>query len=173
MAYQPRHRAHRSPLRKTVVIAATAVAVGAPVSSTLSNADAATGATWDRLAGCESGGNWHINTGNGYYGGLQFSSGTWLGYNGGRYASRADLATREEQITIAEKVLHSQGWGAWPACSASLGLDSSDANASDPTAPKASAPSRDLRAEYRHPWRYDAGQRRTRATPMGAINSGG
>lgn len=79
------------------------------------------GSVWDRVAACESGGNWHINTGNGYYGGLQFSSGTWLGYGGGAYASRADLATREQQIAIAQKVLAGQGWNAWPVCSYKAG----------------------------------------------------
>lgn len=80
------------------------------------------GSKWDALAQCESGGNWSINTGNGYQGGLQFHSQTWNAYGGQQYASRADLATREQQIAVAEKVLASQGWGAWPACSAKLGL---------------------------------------------------
>lgn len=79
------------------------------------------GSVWDRIAACESGGNWHINTGNGYYGGLQFSASTWLGYGGDAYASRADLATREQQIAIATKVQASQGWGAWPVCSYQAG----------------------------------------------------
>jgi uncharacterized protein YabE (DUF348 family) len=83
----------------------------------------ATGNTvWDQLAQCESGGNWAINTGNGYYGGLQFSYDTWLAYGGGAYAETANLASREEQIAIAEKVLAAAGWGSWPACSAELGL---------------------------------------------------
>ena len=77
---------------------------------------------WDRLAQCESGGNWHINTGNGFYGGLQFTLSTWRAYGGGAYADRADLASREQQIAIAQKVQASQGWGAWPACSSRLGL---------------------------------------------------
>lgn len=74
---------------------------------------------WDRLAQCESSGNWATNTGNGFYGGLQFTYGTWLAYGGGAYAPRADLASREQQIAIAEKVLAGQGLGAWPACTAS------------------------------------------------------
>lgn len=82
----------------------------------------ASGSVWDQLAICEAGGNWAINTGNGYYGGLQFSYSTWLGYGGGAYASTANLASREQQIAIAEKVLAGQGWGAWPSCSAKLGL---------------------------------------------------
>lgn len=80
------------------------------------------GSVWDRLAKCEAGGNWAINTGNGYYGGLQFTAGTWSGHGGGQFAPRADLASREQQIVIGERVLASQGWRAWPACSAKLGL---------------------------------------------------
>lgn len=71
---------------------------------------------WDAVAECESGGNWAINTGNGYYGGLQFSQSTWTGYGGGAYASTANQATREQQIEIAERVLDGQGIGAWPTC---------------------------------------------------------
>jgi len=82
----------------------------------------ASGSVWDRLASCESGGNWSINTGNGYYGGLQFSQSTWEGVGGTRYAPRADLASREQQIAAAEVLLKSSGWGAWPACSSQLGL---------------------------------------------------
>jgi hypothetical protein len=74
------------------------------------------GNDWDAVAMCESGGNWSINTGNGYYGGLQFSQSTWEAYGGLRYAPRADLATKAEQIAIAEKVLDGQGPGAWPTC---------------------------------------------------------
>ncbi|OYW43882.1 hypothetical protein B7Z28_00495 [Candidatus Saccharibacteria bacterium 32-45-3] len=80
------------------------------------------GSVWDQLAHCESTSNWSINTGNGFYGGLQFTSQTWLGFGGGQYAPRADLATREQQIAIAERVLAVQGWGAWPACTSKLGL---------------------------------------------------
>ena len=75
---------------------------------------------WDAVAACESGGNWSINTGNGYYGGLQFSSSTWLAFGGGAYAPRADLAAQGQQIAIAEKVLAAQGPGAWPTCGRSL-----------------------------------------------------
>jgi LysM repeat protein len=92
-----------------------------------SPAQAATSNTWDRLAGCESGGNWHINTGNGYYGGVQFSDGTWDGNGGNRFAKRADLATKAEQIVIAEKALDARGWSPWPACASRLGLTGSDA----------------------------------------------
>jgi len=71
-----------------------------------------TGVNWDGIANCESGGNWSINTGNGYYGGLQFTQGTWIGSGGGAYAPRADLATREQQIAVASGL----GLGNWPVC---------------------------------------------------------
>ena len=82
----------------------------------------ASGSVWDSLAQCESGGNWAINTGNGFSGGLQFTPSTWAGHGGTAYAPSAHLATREQQIAIAERVQASQGWGAWPACTASLGI---------------------------------------------------
>ncbi|PMC63339.1 resuscitation-promoting factor [Corynebacterium xerosis] len=82
----------------------------------------ANGSVWDALAQCESGGDWHIDTGNGYSGGLQFHPQTWTAHGGGQYAPTAGQASREQQIAVAEKVQASQGWGAWPACSASLGL---------------------------------------------------
>lgn len=82
----------------------------------------ANGSVWDSIAQCESGGDWSINTGNGYHGGLQFNPGTWAAYGGTAYAPTADQATREQQIAIAEKTQAAQGWGAWPACTAKLGL---------------------------------------------------
>lgn len=85
-------------------------------------APVAGGSTWDQIAQCESGGNWAINTGNGYQGGLQFAPSTWTGHGGGAYAPSANQATREQQIAVAEKVLASQGYGAWPACTSKLGL---------------------------------------------------
>ena len=77
---------------------------------------------WDALARCEAGGNWAINTGNGYFGGVQFDQNTWERSGGLRYAQRADLATREEQIAIAEVTRARQGWGAWPTCSGRIGV---------------------------------------------------
>ncbi|MEU4267347.1 transglycosylase family protein [Streptomyces sp. NPDC026092] len=77
---------------------------------------------WGCVAECESSGRWHINTGNGFYGGLQFWQPTWEEHGGLKYARRADLATRQQQITIAEEVLRTQGWGAWPVCSKRYGL---------------------------------------------------
>lgn len=82
----------------------------------------ADGSVWDAIAACESGGNWSINTGNGYQGGLQFNQSTWAAYGGTAYAPSADQATREQQIAVAERTQAAQGWGAWPACTAKLGL---------------------------------------------------
>jgi resuscitation-promoting factor RpfA len=105
------------------IAAAVVAAVGGIVPVVASApADAASVGAWSRLAQCESGGRWHAHTGNGYYGGLQFSSGTWRGYGGGRYASRADRASKLEQIRVAERVRHAQGWRAWPVCSRRVGL---------------------------------------------------
>src|SRR5690606_16522568 len=115
--------------------AVTGVAAAVPlVGMASAPAQAASVDTWERLAQCESGGNWSINTGNGFYGGLQFTASTWKGFGGGQYADRADHATKSEQIAIAEKVLDGQGWGAWPACSAKLGLGASD-KSGDPGSP--------------------------------------
>ena len=77
---------------------------------------------WDRIADCESGGDWSINTGNGYSGGVQFSHSTWRAYGGEEFAPLAYQASREEQIVVAERVLDDAGWGAWPTCSRQLGL---------------------------------------------------
>ncbi|HET9382674.1 MAG TPA: transglycosylase family protein [Streptomyces sp.] len=77
---------------------------------------------WDCVAECESGGRWDADTGNGFYGGLQFAQLTWREFGGTRYAPRADLATRAEQIAVAQEVLAVQGWGAWPVCSRRYGL---------------------------------------------------
>lgn len=113
---------HRRPSKATRAIAiagVTGAAVAAPLMAA-GNASAATASEWDTVAQCESGGNWSINTGNGYYGGLQFSASTWAGYGGTKYASTADQATKAQQIEIAEKVLAGQGKGAWPVCGKGL-----------------------------------------------------
>lgn len=93
-------------------------------------ANAAPESSWDAVAECESGGNWSINTGNGYYGGLQFSQQTWTGFGGGQYAATADQASKSQQIAVAEKVLATQGWGAWPSCSVSAGVTDQGADTS-------------------------------------------
>ena len=102
----------------TTVGTKTAVAVtaasAAPVTSgSTAGLDLSNAAMWDKVAQCESGGNWHINTGNGYYGGLQFASATWLGHGGGQFAPRADLASREQQITVANRIYATSGLSQW------------------------------------------------------------
>ena len=82
----------------------------------------ANGSVWDQLAQCEAGGDWSINTGNGFSGGLQFTPSTWAGFGGTEYAPAAHMATREQQIAVAERVQAAQGWGAWPACTSKMGL---------------------------------------------------
>lgn len=96
---------------------------------------AAPGSVWDKVAQCESSGNWAINTGNGYYGGLQFKQSTWAAFGGLDYAPRADLATREQQIAVAERTLAKQGWGAWPVCSVRAGATGFSADPGGAPAP--------------------------------------
>lgn len=120
--------------RITALIAASAVGAGLAIASP-ATAHADTG-VWDRVAACESSGNWSINTGNGFYGGLQFTQQTWAGFGGTKYAPRADLATKSQQIATARKVLAVQGPGAWPVCSVRAGLTKANGGASS----SASAP---------------------------------
>lgn len=118
MSSLPTHRIGRNLLRLTI---AGAVALGTPVALA-GTANAAPESVWDRLAQCESGGRWNINTGNGYSGGLQFAPRTWQAFGGGQYAPTAAQATREQQIAVAERVLAAQGWNAWPSCSKKVGV---------------------------------------------------
>ncbi|WP_165756780.1 transglycosylase family protein, partial [Mycolicibacterium doricum] len=114
---------HRKPTNSTVSVAKiafTGAVIGGGSLALAGHAGAATDGEWDRVASCESGGNWAINTGNGYHGGLQFSPSTWAGHGGGEFAPAAYLATKEEQIAVAERVLASQGKGAWPSCGGPL-----------------------------------------------------
>ncbi|MEP9414917.1 transglycosylase family protein [Gordonia sp. VNQ95] len=105
------------------------------------SAHAASDAEWDQVAQCESGGNWAINTGNGYQGGLQFSPSTWAGHGGTEFAPTANQASREQQIVVAERVLASQGPGAWPTCGTGLsGATPRTAPTTTPRLPAAPAP---------------------------------
>ncbi|MBL1288681.1 LysM peptidoglycan-binding domain-containing protein [Streptomyces sp. For3] len=97
-------------------VPAQAVPARAVIAPTVVAPTVTAGTDWDRIAECESNGRWGINTGNGYHGGLQFSPSTWRAYGGGQYAPRADLASKSEQIAVAERVRRSQGLGAWPTC---------------------------------------------------------
>ncbi|WP_307813211.1 transglycosylase family protein [Streptomyces sp. N35] len=130
--------------RTTAVLAGAALAAPLGLFAASGQAAAADSGVWDRIAKCESGGNWHINTGNGYYGGLQFSASTWRAYGGGAYASTADKASKAQQIAVASKVQKGQGWGAWPTCSKRAGAYGSapavNAPSKSRTAPKKAAP---------------------------------
>ncbi|MGC9377023.1 transglycosylase family protein [Streptomyces sp. MH13] len=107
--------------RTTAALAGAALLAPLGLLAATGSAAAADRGVWDRIAQCESGGNWHINTGNGYYGGLQFSASTWRAYGGTAYAPTADRATKSQQIAVATKVQRAQGWGAWPTCSSRAG----------------------------------------------------
>jgi LysM repeat protein len=121
-----RHRAPTAHSKARRVGAALAVAGAMSVTPLLATAPAfADSVNWDAVAECESGGNWQINTGNGFYGGLQFTQGTWQAYGGSQYAVRADLASRSQQIAVAERVLAGQGIGAWPVCGQRAGATTS------------------------------------------------
>ncbi|MEU6402915.1 transglycosylase family protein [Streptomyces sp. NPDC046985] len=137
---------HRRPAKATRALALAGIA-GAAVAGPLmasGNASAATASEWDAVAQCESGGNWSINTGNGFYGGLQFTDSTWAAYGGAAYASRADLAGKSQQIAVAEKVLASQGRGAWPVCGKGLsGASGSSSSGSSGSGSSGSAGSSD------------------------------
>ncbi|MCX4736258.1 transglycosylase family protein [Streptomyces sp. NBC_01363] len=125
MAANGRHRRYQPSRinRASLTVTAGGAGIALPLIAAAS-AGAASADVWEKVAACESTGNWHINSGNGYFGGLQFTRSTWAAYGGTVYAPRADLATRDEQISIAEKVLDAQGPGAWPGCSTRAGLTS-------------------------------------------------
>ncbi|ANI41926.1 transglycosylase [Mycolicibacterium vaccae 95051] len=116
-------------------IAFTGAVIGGGSVALAGQAGAATDNEWDQVARCESGGNWAINTGNGYHGGLQFSPSTWSGHGGGEFAPAAYLATKEEQIAVAERVLASQGKGAWPTCGGPLSAATPRNVVEEPPAP--------------------------------------
>ncbi|MFH8728733.1 transglycosylase family protein [Streptomyces termitum] len=134
----------RRPSKATRVVAlvgVTGAAVAAPLMAA-GTASAATSSEWDRVAQCESGGNWSINTGNGFYGGLQFTSSTWAAFGGTAYAPRADMASKSQQIAVAEKVLAGQGKGAWPSCGVGLSRASYDGGATESAPKRQAAPER-------------------------------
>lgn len=115
MTSRPTPRMSRAIARIAVI---GVIALSAPLA-VAGTASAEAASPWDRLAKCESGGNWGINTGNGYYGGLQFNARTWRAHGG---TGMPHKASKAEQIRVAQKVLKTQGWGAWPSCARKLGL---------------------------------------------------
>ncbi|MYY86215.1 MULTISPECIES: transglycosylase family protein [unclassified Streptomyces] len=153
MAVRGRHRRYQPNRINRASLTFTAGGAGMALPLTVAGtAGAADVDTWNKVAACESGNNWSINTGNGYFGGLQFKQSTWEAYGGTAYASRADRATKEQQIAVAEKVLDAQGPGAWPVCSAKAGLarggaspDITPARGPGKAASKPERPKRDVR----------------------------
>jgi resuscitation-promoting factor RpfA len=136
MAYQGNHRKPSNAVRRTIArVVLTGFAIGAPLAAAPAFASADP-VNWDAIAQCESGGNWAISTGNGYYGGLQFSMSTWKA-NGG--SGNPANASREEQIRVANNVLQSQGIGAWPVCGKKAGASGGGGSAA-PAKSKAKAP---------------------------------
>jgi LysM repeat protein len=126
-----------NPSRRTATVLATTLGAAALATTALAApaGAAARYAVWDRVANCESSGNWHINTGNGYYGGVQFSASTWAAYGGHKYADQANHASRLEQIEVARRVLAAQGPGAWPVCGPRAGLTRSSGQATSARLP--------------------------------------
>lgn len=141
--YRGRHRAPSRFDGTGRVIARTALAgavAGVPLVVAVPAANAAPDSAWDRLAECESGGRWDIDTGNGYYGGVQFSPSTWRAFGGGEFARNAHQASREQQIVVAERTLAVQGWNAWPSCSRTTGVRGEEPTTRRAPAPVAAAP---------------------------------
>ncbi|MEU3184327.1 transglycosylase family protein [Streptomyces sp. NPDC006923] len=134
-----KHRRPSKTARYATLAGITGAAVAVPLIGATS-ASAATAGEWDQVAQCESGGNWSINTGNGFYGGLQFTNSTWAGYGGTAYAPRADQASKAQQIAVAEKVLAGQGKGAWPTCGVNLSNAPYDGGSADSGTPQQSQP---------------------------------
>ncbi|MET9765021.1 transglycosylase family protein [Streptomyces sp. NPDC006372] len=156
-----RDNARKNQVRTTAVLAGAALLAPLGLLAATGNAAAADSGVWDRIAQCESGGNWHINTGNGYYGGLQFAASTWSAYGGTAYAATADRASRSQQIAVATKVQRAQGWGAWPVCSARAGASGgAPAASADPVTTTKSAPAKPSKAPARTTEHADRGSSR-------------
>ncbi|MFC5246424.1 LysM peptidoglycan-binding domain-containing protein [Streptomyces sp. SID8375] len=141
-------------LLSVLLVLLSVLGLAAP-SAAAAGSPARPGPDWERIAACESNGRWHINTGNGYHGGLQIDPATWRAYGGRRYAPRADLATRDEQIAIAERIVRDRGLSAWPNCARTTDDGDStsratERNASDDPAPQA-APRTRSRTSSGHP----------------------
>ncbi|MFD6280020.1 transglycosylase family protein [Streptomyces sp. NPDC060209] len=153
----PAQASAKAPAQAVPAQAAPARAVIAPTVTA-----GRTGTDWDRVAECESNGRWNINTGNGYHGGLQFAPSTWRAYGGGKYAPRADLATRSEQIAVGERVARSQGMGAWPTCGR-LGANGTSSSSSGSSSSSSSSDGAD---------RSDTAQTAPERQSTGSSNSG-
>jgi hypothetical protein len=158
----------------TVALTVGAAAVAATIGASPASAYTPDYVTvWNRVASCESGGNWHINTGNGFYGGVQFSSSTWAAYHGHKYAAQANLATKAEQIEVARRVLAAQGPGAWPVCGARAGLTRTSGHATSLALPSSTVATAHLRGTLRaNEYRVRPGQRLHDIAVLKHIKSG-
>ncbi|QTD98985.1 transglycosylase family protein [Streptomyces cyanogenus] len=168
-----KHRRPSKAVRAIALAGVTGAAVAAPLMAA-GNASAATSAEWDKVAQCESGGNWSINTGNGYYGGLQFSASTWAAYGGTAYAPQANQASKAQQIAVAEKVLAAQGKGAWPVCGTGLSstpyggsAPSTSSNSGSGTTTRSTEQQAATRSAERPAATADKSQGKTVTTPTG------
>lgn len=130
--YTGKHRKQSTMARNAARVAVAGAVIATPVAI----AAPANAADWDKLAQCESSGNWNASTGNGFSGGLQFTPSTWSAYGGTQYASNAKDATREQQIAVAEKVLAAQGANAWPGCTSKTSWTSGSTSGSTKVTPK-------------------------------------
>ncbi|MGW0522174.1 transglycosylase family protein [Crossiella sp. NPDC003009] len=137
-SYRGKHR-KQSNITRTVARIAVAGAVVAAPMAIAGTASAAPSMDWDKLAQCESGNRWNVNTGNGFYGGLQFDRGTWLSNGGGAYAPYAHQATREQQIAVAERLFAARGPKPWPSCGPKALRSGGGGNAKPAPAPKPAA----------------------------------
>ncbi|OLT17451.1 hypothetical protein BJF78_13005 [Pseudonocardia sp. CNS-139] len=172
--YRGRHRAPSTTGRALARTAIAGAVAGAPLVIAMPVAHAASDATWDRVAQCESGGRWDINTGNGYHGGLQFSPRTWSAFGGGEFAPVAYQASRAEQIVVAERVLAGQGWNAWPVCSRKAGARGEGATQRDaPAAPAVQTVSATVPAATGGDYVVRSGARSPRSRPPTAWPAGG
>ncbi|GAB2957080.1 LysM peptidoglycan-binding domain-containing protein [Amycolatopsis acidiphila] len=132
MSYRGKHRKMSPAARNIARVAVAGIAVGTPLAIAATPAQAAS-VNWDAIAQCESGGNWSTNTGNGFYGGLQFTQSTWKAYGG---TGSPQSASREQQIAVAERVLQGQGIGAWPVCGKKAGSSASSSKSTAKTQKK-------------------------------------
>ncbi|MES5822557.1 transglycosylase family protein [Streptomyces sp. RG80] len=154
------NRDHTRKARTTAALAGAALLAPLGLLAATGDAAAADSGVWDRIARCESGGDWHISTGNGYYGGLQFSASTWRAYGGTAYAATADKASKGQQIAVATKVQRAQGWNAWPTCSARAGAYGSAPAVSVGSATTKAAPAKPSKAPARSESHSDRGASR-------------
>ncbi|MFF4077845.1 peptidoglycan DD-metalloendopeptidase family protein [Streptomyces sp. NPDC001777] len=170
MAANGRHRKYQPSRINRASLTVTAGGAGLALPLLAATPAGATSPdVWEKVAACESTGNWHINSGNGYFGGLQFTRSTWAAYGGTLYAPRADLATKDQQMAIAEKVLEGQGPGAWPGCSTKAGLTRSGDTAD--IAPQSQRTDHVRASEKKQQQKKQAADRKARAERAAAAAS--